>query len=164
MNTFFRLIAVVVLGMSGFTGCGSAYTKAVSASGLGSQEYRPAVYVEPGMEGKYQRVLGICRTAAHNRQLTAAQEAQLATITGTAESTIKGAGMGAQFGQLFKMAGLGDVSIGEAAGLGAGIGLLSGLASSAGEGAKTTARQTKRALLLCLQKTSQNGQLWTVLE
>lgn len=158
-----RSLMSLMLGLL-LAGCGSAYKGIADHSGLGAQQYIPSVYVEPGQEAKYKQVLAICRNAAENRQMTAAQEAQLATITGTTASTIRGAGLGAQFGQIFQMAGLGNVSIGEAAGLGAGIGLLSGLASSADEGAKNTVAATRQALMTCLDKTSQNGQLWKVLE
>ena len=74
------------LGLLSVVGCGSAYKGVVDQSGLGAEQYIPAVYIEPGQEAKYQQVLPICRQAALNRQMTAAQEAQLKTLTGTAQS------------------------------------------------------------------------------
>ena len=145
-------------------GCGSAYKGVVDQSGLGSGQYIPAVYVQPGQEQVYQQVLGLCRNAANNRQMTAAQEAQLATITGAAQSTVEGAATATQMGQIFDMAGVDGVSLGEAAGIGAGVGLLTGLVGSMTKGAHKTAEETKRILLRCLRAASQNGKLWRVLE
>lgn len=154
----------VCVGIFLLAGCGSAYKGAVDQSGLGAEQYIPAVYVEPGQEEKYKQVLGICRNAANNRQMTAAQEAQLATITGTAQSTVEGAAMATQMGQVFDMAGIGGVDLGEAAGIGAGVGLLTGLVGSMSEGAHKTAAETKLILLRCLKVASRNGTLWQVLE
>ena len=69
------LSASLAAGVGGaLSGCGSAYSGVVARSGLGAAEYRPAVYIEPGNEATYERVLQICRQAANNRQMTAAQE------------------------------------------------------------------------------------------
>ena len=152
------------LSMLLLAGCGSAYKGAVDQSGLGSAQYIPAVYVEPGQEEKYKQVLGLCRNVANNRQMTAAQEAQLATLTGTAKSTVEGAATATQMGQIFDMAGIDGVNIGEAAGIGAGVGLLTGLVGSMSEGAHKTAAETKTILLRCLKVASNNGTLWKVLE
>ena len=157
-------VAVALLSLFLLAGCGSAYKGVVDSSGLGSGQYIPAVYVEPGQEDKYRQVLGICRDVANNRQMTAAQEAQLATLTDTVESTAQGAAMATRMGQVFDMAGVGGVKLGEAAGIGAGVGLVTGLVGSMSEGAKRTAAETKRILLGCLKVASKNGVLWQVLE
>lgn len=159
-----RNCAGVCLSVFLLVGCGSAYTGIVDSSGLGSGQYIPSVYVEPGQEEKYKQVLGICRNVANNRQMTAAQEAQLATLTDTAQSTVQGAAMATQMGQIFDMAGVGGVKLGEAAGIGAGVGLVTGLVGSMSEGAKKTAAETKLMLLRCLKVASKNGKLWQVLE
>lgn len=156
--------AMAALLAIGLAGCGGAYSGVVSGSGLGAAEYRPAVYVEPGNEARYEQVLAICRTAANNRQMTAAQEAQLRTLTGTAESTVAGAAAGVQFQQIFDMAGFDTSSVGDAAAIGAGVGLITGLVGAATEGAERTAAETKAVLLNCLNVSSRDGELWQVLE
>ena len=153
-----------ILSMVLLAGCGSAYKGVVDSSGLGSGQYIPAVYVEPGQKEKYKQVLGICRNVAANRQMTAAQEAQLATLTGTAQSAVEGAAMATEMRQIFDMAGIGNVGIGEAAGIGAGVGLLTGMVGSMTKGAERTAAETKKVLLRCLKVSSKNGKLWQVLE
>lgn len=153
-----------VLWLFFLAGCGSAYKGAVDSSGLGAGQYIPSVYVEPGQEEKYKQVLGICRNVANNRQMTAAQEAQLATLTDTAQSTVQGAAMATEMAQIFDMAGIGGVKLGEAAGIGAGVGLVTGLVGSMSEGAKKTAAETKLILLRCLKVASKDGKLWQVLE
>ncbi len=154
----------VVLCVFFLAGCGSAYKGAVDSSGLGSGQYIPAVYVEPGQEEKYKQVLGLCRNVANNRQMTAAQEAQLATLTDAAQSTVQGAAMATEMRQIFDMAGIDNMGLGEAAGIGAAAGLVTGLVGSMTEGAKKTAAETKRILLRCLKVASRNGKLWQVLE
>ena len=151
------------LGLLSIVGCGSAYKGVVDQSGLGAEQYIPAVYIEPGQEAKYQQVLPICRQAALNRQMTAAQEAQLKTLTGTAQSTVAGAAGAVQFGQIFDMAGA-DVSIGDQALIGAGAGLVTGLIGAMARGSEETASQTKQILLRCLRTASRDGKLWQVLE
>ncbi len=121
------------------------------------------MYVEPGNEAKYEQVLGVCRQAAVNRQITKSQESQLRTITGAVEGTVAGAAFGAEFGSILKSGGW-DVDVSDSA-LGAGaIGLVTSLASSFARGAEETATATKSALLRCLEATSNNGSLWKVLE
>ena len=144
-------------------GCGSAYKGVVDQTGLGAGQYIPAVYVEPGQEAKYQQVLAICRQAAVNRQMTAAQEAQLRTLTQTAESTVAGAAAAVEMSQVFDMAQF-DVDVGDQALVGAGVGLLTGVVGAMTSGTETAAAETKAVLLRCLHATSQNGQLWRVLE
>ena len=157
-------VLTAICAVSLLTGCGSAYDSAISKSGLGAGQYRPAVVVTPGNEARYEQVLGICRNAAQNRQMTASQEAQLKTITGTAQSTVAGAAAGTEFRQIFRSAGFKSVGIGEAAGIGAATGLLTGLVGSMASGAESTAAATKGALLKCLRVTSKNGTLWQVVE
>ena len=156
--------AVVALFLAGvISGCGSAYSQLTDKSGLGAGQYVPAVFVTPGQEGLYNKVLGICRNAAQNRQATAAQKAQLRTLTGVVSGAGQGAASGLQFGSILKGAGW-DVSRGKSALIGAGAGIVSGLASAFASGANRTADETRRILLNCLRKTSQGGKLWKVLE
>lgn len=143
-------IGAVVMMASLFTGCASTYGNLVSGSQLGAQEYRPAVFVPPGKEGQYEQILGICRQAAVNRQITAAQQAQLKTITGVAGSTVQGASMGVQFGNIFKQAGF-DTSLNRQAGIGAATGLAMGAISAFTSGTESTAAKTRQALLYCLR-------------
>lgn len=144
-----RFAAVMmVAGLS--TGCASTYSNLVSGSSLGAAEYRPAVFVPPGKEGDYEQILGICRQAATNRQITAAQQAQLATITGGVKGTIDGAAFGAQFGSIFKQAGF-DTSVTRTAGIGALTGLATSLAGSFSSGTESSASRTRAALLHCLR-------------
>ncbi|MDE0658019.1 MAG: hypothetical protein OXI79_00050 [Gammaproteobacteria bacterium] len=144
-------------------GCGSAYKGMVDQSGLGAGQYIPAVYVEPGQEAKYQQVLAICRQAAVNRQMTAAQEAQLKTLTQSAESTVAGAAAAVEMSQIFDMAEF-DVDVGDQALVGAGVGLLTGVVGAMAGGTETAAAETKAVLLRCLDAASQGGKLWQVLE
>ena len=58
----------------------------------------PAVYVEPENKGRYQQVLALCRQVAANRQATAAQMAQLESLTGVVEGAGTGAAAGLVFG------------------------------------------------------------------
>lgn len=155
------------LGLGALSGCGSAYSGVVGSSGLGAAEYIPSVYVEPGNEAKYQQVLQICRQAANNRQMTAAQESQLRTITGAVEGTVEGAAAGLEFASIFEAfegSDLIDVNTGQSTMIGAGIGLISSVASSFASGAETTADESKKVLLRCLTAASRNGKLWQVLE
>ena len=125
------------------------------------------VYVEPGNEVVYEQVLQICRQAANNRQMTAAQESQLKTLTGAIEGTTQGAAAGLEFANIFSAfegSDIIDVDRGESAVIGAAAGLVISLASSLASGAETTAAETKKALLRCLTVASKDGQLWHVLE
>ena len=92
------------------SGCGSAYSGLTASSGLGSDQYRPAVVVEPGNEARYEQVLAVCRQVAANRQATAAQKAQLETLTGVVESAGVGAAAGAAYGGLLDSGGF-DTSV-----------------------------------------------------
>ena len=145
-------------------GCGAAYSTVTEKSQLGAGQYEPAVYVPPENKAKYDQVLVICRQAAANRQVTAAQEAQLRTITGTTVSAVEGAAQGAVIGQLFDNAGLGG-GAGQGALIGGVAGVATGLASAFASGAEKTASETKRILLNCLKQVSERGGgLWEVLE
>ena len=149
------------------SGCGSAYDRTVGGSGLGSDQYIPSVYVEPGNEAKYEQVLQLCRQVAKNRQMTAAQESQLKTLTGVIEGTAEGAAAGLEFGNIlsaFEGTDLIDVDRGESTMIGAAAGLVTSLASSFASGAETTASETKKVLLRCLTVASRDGKLWQVLE
>lgn len=160
---FLALAASLAVSGAGLSACGSAYSGLTGASGLGADQYQPAVVVEPGNEARYQQVLAICRTVAANRQATAAQKAQLETITGTVEAAGAGASQGAVLGEFLGSAGL-DSSWEEGALLGAGAGIVSGLTSAFASGAEETAAETRRILLNCLEATSKDGKLWQVVE
>ena len=162
MKNYWR-IAALFAGAALLSGCGSAYSGLTDTSGLGAGEYRPAVVVEPGNEGRYEKVLPICRKVAANRQATAAQKAQLETITGTVESTATGAAAGLQVGNILRSGGFKTSEL-RSAGIGAAAGALAGLASSFASGAKDTAYETRRILLNCLRETSRGGTLWKVVE
>lgn len=149
------------------SGCGSAYDRTVGGSGLGSDEYIPAVYVEPGNEARYGEVLQLCRQVARNRQMTAAQESQLKTLTGVVEGAAEGAAAGLEFGTIlsaFEGSDLIDVDRGESTLIGAAAGVATSLASSFASGAEATASETKKVLLRCLTVASRDGKLWQVLE
>ena len=100
--------------------------------------------------------------------MTAAQEAQLKTITGVAQSTVEGATAGLELANIFNVLsdaiGTGDVDMVEQGLIGAGIGLVGGLVDAFASGSLDTAEETKLALLACIRTTSRNGELWTVLE
>ena len=159
----FRASLIIAL-FAAQTGCASTYGNLVSGSELGAQEYRPAVFVPPENQAKYDSVLPICRQAATNRQITAAQEAQLKTITGVTEGAGEGLAFGVQFAGQMRSFGFDDVDVGDSAMYGAVAGLLGSLASSFASGAEDSAAATRRALLVCLETASNNGQLWQVLE
>lgn len=161
------LVGVVTMMVGSLSGCGSAYSGVVGSSGLGAAEYLPAVYVPPEHQAVYEQVLPICRQAANNRQMTAAQESQLRTLTGAVEGTVGGAATGLEFANIFSaFEGSPDISVdrGESALIGAGIGLATSLASAFASGAEDTAAETKAALLRCLQVASKDGKLWQILE
>ena len=163
----FLLGASLLSALGALSGCGSAYSGMVGSSGLGAAEYRPSVYVEPGNEAKYEQVLQICRQAANNRQMTAAQESQLRTITGAVEGAVGGAAAGLEFATIFSVfegSDMIDVNTGQSTLVGAGIGVATSLASSFASGAEATAAETRKALLRCLTVTSRDGKLWQVLE
>ena len=145
------------------SGCGSAYSGLADSTGLGAGQYMPAVHVEPGNEGRYGQVLGVCRQVAVNRQATAAQKAQLETLTGVVEGVGSGAASGLEFGSLLDNAGW-DTSAGEGALIGAAAGAIASLASAFASGAEDTVDETRRILLNCLRTTSKDGTLWQVLE
>ena len=153
----FSLIAV------NLAGCASTYGNLVSGSNLGAAEYMPAVMPNPGMEGKYQQVLGICRQVAVNRQVTAAQEAQLRTITGVTAGTVDGAAFGAAMGSVFRQSGL-NTSVGKDMALGSAVGLLTSLVDSFASGTEHDAAQTRQVLLTCLRKADPSEQFYKVME
>ena len=162
MKNYWRTAALFA-GAALLSSCGSAYSGLTNTSGLGAGQYQPAVFVEPGNEAKYQQVLSICRQVAANRQATAAQKAQLETITGTVESAATGAATGLQIGNILGSGGFKTDEL-KSAGVGAAAGALAGLASSFASGAEETAYETRRVLLKCLRNTSRGGTLWTVVE
>lgn len=157
-NTIYYLFLVIVM-----SGCGSAYSQLTSSSGLGAGEYIPAVIPATGQEAKYQQVLAICRRVAMNRQATAAQKAQLETLTGVVSGAGQGAASGLEIGNILKSGGW-DVSRSKSAMIGGAAGAVGGLASAFARGANETANETRRILLNCLRETSQGGKLWKVLE
>ena len=163
MKTNIR-ITVVATGLAAIlSGCGSAYSGLTSSSGLGSDQYRPAVVIEPGNEARYEQVLTVCRQVAANRQATAAQKAQLQTLTGVVEGAGVGAATGGVYGGLLDSSGF-DTSVGEGALIGATAGAVGGLVTAFAGGANETADETRRILLNCLRTTSKDGELWTVVE
>ena len=162
MNRMIQM-AIVVAWTAVLTGCGSAYSGLTNQSGLGAAQYRPAVVVEAGNEAKYEQVLQICRGVAQNRQATAAQKAQLESITGVVAGAGTGAAGGLEFGSLLSTAGF-DTNALEGAAIGAAAGAISGLASAFASGAEDTADETRRILLNCLRQTSKDGTLWQVVE
>lgn len=162
LPSFAAAASLAALGAS-LSGCGSAYSGLASGSGLGAAEYQPAVVVEPGNEARYQQVLAICRTVAANRQATAAQKAQLETLTGAVEGVAGGAASGATLGNLLGNAGW-STSASEGTTIGAAAGLVGGIASAFAKGANKTADETRRILLNCLEETSKGGKLWKVVE
>ena len=156
--------SIVAVGLAVLlAGCGSAYSGLADHSGVGAGQYMPAVYVEPENQGRYQQVLLVCRQVAANRQATAAQMAQLETLTGVVEGAGTGAAAGLEFGNLLGSAGF-DTDALESAGIGAAAGVLSELASAFASGAEETALATREVLLKCLRGTSRGGTLWQVLE
>ncbi len=156
------MCACITLGSLLTTGCASTYGNLVSGSNLGAQEYRPAVYVPPGKEGQYEQILSICRQAAINRQITAVQQAQLETITGSVQGAAQGAAAGMEIGAIFKGFDS-DVSINQTAGVGLAAGLIGGLADSFASGTEDTAAKTRQALLVCLRAQA-DAVGYTVLE
>ena len=146
------------------SGCGSAYSGLSNVSGLGAGQYQPAVIVEPGNEARYQQVLGICRQVAANRQATAAQKAQLESLTGAVAGAAEGAAAGAEFAGMMDSLGLESANVGQGALVGAAAGLVGSLAGAFASGANETAEETRRILLNCLTVASKGGTLWQVVE
>lgn len=164
-NATSRLVGVsaaLVVCIS-LSGCASTYGNLVSGSNLGAQEYQPAVLVKPGMENNYSQILGVCRNAAVNKQITSAQKAQLHTITGVTEGALSGAASGMQVGAMFKSAGFGT-SINRSAGLGLATGVLTSLGSAFSSGTKSAAEDTRHVLLHCLRVADPGNVAYTVLE
>ncbi|RXR08756.1 hypothetical protein [Pseudoxanthomonas composti] len=127
-------------------------------------EYQPAVVpVDAVGNGKYQEVLPVCRQVAVNRQVTAAQEAQLKTITGVGGGALSGAAAGLQMGSMFKNAGFG-ASLNKSAGIGAAVGILAGLGDSFSSGTSQGAEETRRILLNCLKASDPEGKYYRVVE
>lgn len=145
------------------TGCASTYGNLVSGNKLGANTYQPAVYVPPNDEAKYHQVLAICRQVAAKREVTAAQQAQLHTITGAVQGTTSGAAAGLQMGSILSEVGDNNASIGEDAGIGAAAGLIASLGSAFASGTSHDASATRRILLRCLQKMAPSVG-YTVLE
>lgn len=143
--------------------CANTYGNLVSGSNLGAQEYQPAVLIKDGKKDEYMSVLTVCRQAATNRQITAAQEAQLHTITGVSSGAMEGAASGMQLGSIFKQAGM-DTSINQSMGIGMLSGALSSLGSSFASGTDDAASETKKILLGCLRRADPNQKIYSVLE
>ncbi len=157
-------ITLAVAAAVSASGCASAYGNLVSGSNLGAQEYQPAVLPNAGMEGQYREVLGICRQVATSRQVTAAQEAQLKTITGAVQGGGDGLAGGLQMGFLFKQAGFGKGAMSGSLGVGMVSGLVSSLAGSFASGATSDASETRLVLLNCLRKADPQERLYKVIE
>lgn len=145
-------------------GCASTYSDLTSGSGLGAAEYRPAVHVLPGHEAEYEQLLGICRQAAANGQITAAQRAQLETITGAVEGVTGGMAASLETGSMLRNLGLSDNSVEDDLGVGLAVGLLSSLGSAFSSGASSTADKTRGVLLNCLRRADANETMYRVLE
>lgn len=156
-----RLPLAAALAMLG-TGCASTYGGMTSANNLGAAEYRPAVLVPPDRQAAYESVLGACRQAAFNRQVTAAHQAQQGTITSAVSGAADGAAAGFQVSSIFKSAGL-DSSTTKGFVQGGAIGMLTGLAGSFASGTTSTSDETRSALLTCLRSQAQKVG-YTVLE
>lgn len=137
--------ACVIASAAILSGCAPIYGNTVSKNQLGAAEYRPAVYVPPERQGDYEQLLTLCRQAATNRQVTAAQQAQLKTLTGATEDVTNTAMLGAGIGSMYG----GDALKG--AGIGVAAGLIGSLASSFSSGTENTAAKTRDALLNCLR-------------
>ena len=152
-------IATSVIVLGALAGCVPEHHQAyVQQSGLGAQQYTPSVFVEPGNEGRYQKVLGLCREVAEKRQLTASQQAALRAETGMTDAAVEGA-LGGLAETMFSDGNIGGASI--AGGL---IGLVGSAVSESGKGTVATAAATRTALLNCLRATSRGNTLWTVVE
>ena len=159
-----HLVTICGLALaSSLCGCASTYGNLVSGSNLGAQEYMPAVLPNPGMEDRYSQVLDICRQVAVNRQITAAQESQLATMTGAVKGSVDGAVFGMQTGALFKQVGLGS-GVNRSMGLGMLGGLAGSLAGSFASGTQKDAADTKEVLLNCLRRADPSEQIYKVIE
>lgn len=149
-----RPISVIAL-CSALCACASTYGNLVSGSKLGAQEYQPSVYAPtPEAEAKYQEILPICRQVAVNRQITAAEQSQLATITGTVSGVGEGAADAAEFGTMAQSVGLDGMSLGKTVGIGAAAGLVGSLVDSFSSGTQHDAAATRRILLRCLRAAS----------
>ena len=158
-----RSIAFILLGAVQVS-CASTYSNLVSGNNLGAQEYKPAVFVPPENQAKYDSVLPICRQVAVNRQITSAQEAQLKTITGVTEGAGEGLSFGLMFGGQMKNLGFDKVSVGDSALIGAAAGFIGSLASAFASGTEDAAAETKEVLLNCIHVASNDGEFWQVLE
>jgi hypothetical protein len=154
---------ICLLSVAALGGCASTYGNLVSGSNLGAQEYVPAVLPNPGMEGQYSQVLGICRRVAVNRQITAAEEAQLSTVTGVVKGSVDGAIAGMQVGSMFKQVGLGG-SVNRSMGIGMFSGFASSLAGSFADGSQRDAAETKDVLLNCLRRADPSERFYKVIE
>lgn len=157
-------LTIVCCSAFGLSGCASTYSNLVSGSGLGAAEYRPAVLVNTGMQGKYEEILGICRQVAVNRQITAAQEAQLKTITGVTQGAASGASFGLQMGSMMKQIGAPDASLNKSMAVGAVAGMLSSAGQAFASGTENNAAQTKQILLACLRNADPKRDFYKVLE
>ncbi len=129
----------------------------VESAGIGAATYTPSVYVEPGSEGRYQRVLAICRQAAANRQLTAAQTEALRTEGVLTEEIFSGTTE-----IVSEQLVTGDVS--DASGFDFFGGLLTSAMAEDQRAAQSTAAKTRSALLECLRAADKFEDHWTVLE
>lgn len=138
--------------------CGSSQIQGnVESSGIGAATYTPSVYVEPGQQARYARVLAVCRQAAANRQLTAAQTAAL-RAEGVVTDEIFAGGSQIVSEQLIT----GDVSDSSAFDVFGGL-LTSAMATDQ-RATESTAAKTRSALLECLRAADKYEDYWTVLE
>lgn len=152
------LLCIIIAALLAACESAESHRSTVKQAGLGAENYQPSVYIEPGNEARYRKVLSLCRQAAANRELTAAQQAELTASVGAEDAASQAILRGA----IDSMFSGGDLleSVG-----GGGVGALFGaLISEGAKGTVNTAQATRIALLNCLKATSRNGQLWTVIE
>ncbi|MEY4766703.1 MAG: hypothetical protein RI907_3376 [Pseudomonadota bacterium] len=157
------LMSAAAAGVAALSGCASTYGNLVSGSGVGAMEYQPAVAVKPGGEAVYQQYLAQCRVAAANRQVSVAQNSQLNTIANVSGGALSGAAQGLEMGSILKGAGLGT-SVNKSVGIGALAGSMGSLAESFTSGTKTSAAETRSALLTCLRRLDPQSQHYVVVE
>lgn len=144
-----RVLSVALVAV--LAGCASTYGNLVSGSKLGAEQYQPAVLATtPEQQAGYQKMLSICRGVAAHRQVTAAERAQLETITGVSEGAVNGLSMGIGIGGTLKASGV-DTSINRDAEYGVLAGALGSLGNAFANGTERDASETRRVLLNCLR-------------
>ena len=154
-----RITLPIVCGL--LTGCFTAsdFRQEAHQKNLSAARYEPSVYVEPGYQERYDKILPICRRLAEKRELTAAQQAELQAEANITTGAVQGA-----------VTGLTETMFLDSSDIGGSVagGLLAGVIGSAvaesGQGTVATASATRVALLNCLKATSNGGEFWTVIE